>query len=135
MYSIFRVAILSIAFSSLLGCVAAATTAAGIGGSAAINHSMAGISSRTFTAPVAKVKRATFTALKRMRIKVVTKGQKKNEDIYMISAKTTKRKIEVEIESISANATRISVKAKKSVFTYDSATAEEIVMQTKRQLS
>ena len=134
MYKLFRVAILGIAISGLFGCVAAATTAAGIGGSAAINRTANGVSSRTFTAPVSKVKRATITALRRMKIKVVSKGQNKDEDVYKISAKTTKREIEVEIESISANATLMSVKTKKSVFTYDSATSDEIVMQTKRQL-
>jgi hypothetical protein len=120
--------------SVLSSCVAAASTVAGVGGSAAINHTMNGVSYRTFTAPISKVKRATFTALKRMKIKVVSKGQKEDEDIYIISAQATKRYIEVEIESISDNSTRISVKAKKSTFFYDSATSDEIVMQTKRQL-
>jgi len=114
--------------------MAAATTVAGMGGSAAISHKVAAVSYRTFTAPVHKVKRATFVALKRMKIKVVTKGKKENEDIYMITAKAIKRDIEVEIEPISANATRIRVQAKKSVFVYDAATAKEIVMQTKRYL-
>ena len=133
MIKLFRGAILCIAIYSLFGCVAAATTAAGIGGSAALNRSMSGIATRTFTAPVNKVKRAAFTALQRMNIEVVSEGQSE-EDIYFISAKTLKREIEVEIESISKSATRISVKAKKSVFNYDTATADEIVMQTKRVL-
>ncbi|MEE9331731.1 MAG: DUF3568 family protein [Methylophilaceae bacterium] len=134
MYKFFRVAILSIAVCVLSGCVAAATTVAGMGGSAAINHTITGVSYRTFTAPAKRVEKATIIALRRMKIKVVSKGKKKNDDIYVITAKTSKRKIEVEIEPISENATRISVKAKKSVFTYDSATADEIVQQTKRQL-
>jgi len=125
---------LCVALGVLSGCMAAATTVAGMGGSAAINHQVTGISYKTFTAPVHKVKRATFIALKRMKIKVISKGQKKGEDVYTISAKALKRNIEVEIEPISANATRIRVQAKKSVFSYDAATAKEIVMQTKRQL-
>ncbi len=134
MYRIFRVVILCFTVGILSGCMAAATTVAGMGGSAAINHKVSAVSYRTFTAPVKKVKRATFIALKRMKIKVVSKGQKKDEDIYMITAKALKRDIEVEIEPVSANATRIRVQAKKSVFSYDAATAQEIVMQTKRQL-
>ncbi len=133
MIKLFRGAVLCIAICSMYGCVAAATTAAGIGGSAALNHSMSGVATRTFTAPVSKVKRAAFTALHRMNIEVVSKGQVE-EDMYLISARTLKREIEVEIEPISKNATRISVKAKKSVFSYDTATADEIVMQTKRVL-
>ena len=69
MLHILKGAILCIVISSLFGCVAAATTAAGIGGSAALNHSISGVASRTFTAPVGKVKRAAFTALERMKIK------------------------------------------------------------------
>lgn len=133
MNKLLRGAVLSIAVCSLFGCVAAATTVAGIGGSAALNHSMSGVATRTFTAPVNKVKRATFAALQRMNIEVVSKGLSE-EDIYLISAKTLKRDIEVEIEPISKSATRISVKAKKSAFSYDTATADEIVMQTKRVL-
>lgn len=133
MTKLFRGAVLCIAICSLFGCVAAATTVAGIGGSAALNRSMAGVATRTFTAPVSKVKRATFTALHRMNIEVISKGQSE-KDIYLISAKTLKRNIEVEIEPISKSATRISVKAKMSAFSYDTATADEIVMQTKRVL-
>ncbi len=134
MNRIFRVAILCIVVGVLSGCMAAATTVAGVGGSAALNHQVTGVSYRTFTAPAYKVKRATFIALKRMKIKVIAKGKKKDQDIYTITAKAIKRDIEVEIEPISANATRIRVQAKKSVFSYDAATAKEIVMQTKRQL-
>lgn len=134
MYRILRVAVLCFAIAGLSGCMAAATTVAGMGGSAAINHKVTGVSYRTFTAPVKKVKRATFIALKKMKIKVISKGKKKDEDIYLITAKAIKRDIEVEIEPISANATLIRVQAKKSVFSYDAATAKEIVMQTRRQL-
>jgi len=135
MYTIFRVAILGIAVGVLSSCLAVATTTAGIGGSAALNHTITGVTYRTFTAPAHTVRKAAIGALKRMRIKVVSKGKKKDQDIYLISAKANKRNIEVEIEPISANATRIRVKAKKSFFQYDSATADEIVMQTKRKLS
>lgn len=135
MYNIFRVAILSIAVSVLSACMAVATTTAGIGGSAALNHTMRGITYYTFTAPAATVNEASIKALNRMKIKVVSKGMKQGENIYLISAKADKRKIEVEIEPISENAARISVAAKKSLFQYDSATADEIVKQTNQHLA
>lgn len=135
MNQLFRVAILSIVASALSACMAVATTTAGIGGSAALNHTMRGITYRTFTAPTSVVQKASIQALSRMKIKVVSKGKKENEDIYLISAEAENREVEVEIEPISANATRISVKAKKSIFQYDSATADEIVMQTGQQLA
>jgi len=52
MNRIFRVAILCIVVGVLSGCMAAATTVAGVGGSAAFNHKVTGVSYRTFTAPV-----------------------------------------------------------------------------------
>lgn len=134
MRKIVRVAILGIVIGVLSGCVAAATTVAGMGGTAALNHTMAGTSYRTFTAPAYRVEKATIKALNRMEIQVVSKSRQKDNDVYMISAKTPKRSIHVEIEPISKNSTRISVKAKKSTFSYDSATADEIVMQTQRHL-
>lgn len=135
MYNIFRVAILGIALGGLSACMAVATTTAGIGGSAALNHTMRGVSYYTFTAPATTVNEASIKALNHMKIKVVSKGLKEGQDVYLISAKTDKRNIEVEIEPISANAARIRVAAKKSLFQYDSATADEIVKQTNQHLA
>lgn len=135
MSQLFRVAILSIALSVLSACMAVATTTAGIGGSAALNHKMGGVTYRTFTAPESSVRRASIRALKRMKIKVLSKGKKEKDGVYLITAEAIKRHVEIEIEPISANATRISVKAKKSLFQFDRATADEIVMQTRRQLA
>jgi hypothetical protein len=135
MNNIFRVVILGITVSLLSACMAVATTTAGIGGSAALNHTMRGVSYRTFTASAATVNNASIKALKHMRIEVISKGLKEDEDVYLITAKADKRNIEVEIEPISANAARISVSAKKSFFQYDSATADEIVKQTNQQLA
>ena len=118
----------------LTACVAAATTAAGMGGSAAISHTMNGITYRTFTTTAPRVKAATLSALDRMKIKVVSEGKLDKNNVRIITAKSTGRNIEVQIEPISANTTRMRVIAKSSSFFYDSATADEIIMQTKRQL-
>lgn len=120
--------------SMLTGCVAAATTAAGMGGSAAINHTINGITYRTFTAPAPKVKVATISALERMKIKVVSQSKPDKNDVRTITAKANSRSIEVQIEPISENATRMRVIAKGNGLFYDSATADEIILQTKRQL-
>ena len=47
-------------------------TAAGVGASAGVTHTMGGITYRTFTAPLPKVKNATMTALNRMGINGIT---------------------------------------------------------------
>jgi Protein of unknown function (DUF3568) len=125
----FNVAILS-------GCVAAATSAAGMGGSAAITHTMNGITYRTFTSPQAKVRIATIRALERMQIKLVSDNMQDKSNIRLVTAVTTERKIEIQLEPISPNTTRMRVIAKKgSGIFYDASTAEEIIQQTKLSLS
>ncbi len=118
----------------LSGCIPAITTAAGVGGSAAMTHTSNGITYRTFTASSSKVRVATLSALSRMQIKVISDNMQANSNIRLLSAKTNERNIEIQIETISTNATSVRVTAKCSVFSYDSATAEEIIQQTKRYL-
>lgn len=118
----------------LSGCVAAATTAAGIGGSQALSHTINGITYRTFTATAPEVKTAALSALWRMKIKVVSEGKPDKNNLRIITAKTSGRNIEVQIEPISNNATRMRVVAKSGGLFYDSATADEIILQTKLQL-
>jgi len=116
------------------GCIPAITTAAGVGGSAALNHTLTGTTYRTFTAPAAKVRVATVNALNRMKITVVSEGMQDKSNVILFSAKTSERNIEIQLEPISANTTRMKVAAKKSMFLYDTATAEEIILQTKKYL-
>ena len=120
--------------TSLTGCIAAATSAAGMGGSAAITHTMNGITYRTFTSPQAKVRVATIRALERMQIQLVSDSVQNKSNIRYVMAKTTERKIEIQLEPISPNATRMRVVAKGSGLFYDASTAEEIIQQTKISL-
>ncbi len=123
-----------IAAPILSGCVAAATSAAGMGGSAAITHTMNGITYRTFTAPPAKVRVATIRALERMQITLISDSKQDKSNIRYVTAKTSERKIEIQLEPISPNTTRMRVIAKGSGIFYDASTAEEIIQQTKISL-
>jgi hypothetical protein len=118
----------------LNACAAAATTVAGIGGSQALSHTINGITYRTFTATAPEVKVAAMNALWRMKIKVVSDGKPDKNNLRTITAKANGRNIEVQIEPISDNATRMRVVAKSGGIFYDSATADEIIQQTKLQL-
>jgi hypothetical protein len=128
-------ALLSTVAIYLTACVAAATTAAGIGGSQAVSHTINGITYRTFTATAPAVKTATLGALGRMKIKVVSEGRPDKNKVRIITAKTDGRNIEVQIEPISENTTRMRVVAKSGGLFYDSATADEIIQQTKLKLN
>jgi hypothetical protein len=52
----------------------------------------------------------------------------------LIYAQSGKRSIEIEVEPISAKATRVRIAAKNGGLFYDNATASEIIAQTERLL-
>lgn len=128
-----RIALLFTSLSILTGCGSALTlTALGVGAGAGVSHTMSGYTYRTFSEPLPRVKKATLLALNRMSIKVESTGKIENGET--ISAKTSERSIELELEAISPKTTRLRSVAHKSFFVMDSATAEEVIAQTQRAL-
>ena len=116
---------------ALGGCIPLALTAAGVGMATGTSHTLGGIVYKTFAAPQAKVQRATVAALKRMQIKV--DDTKREENRELITARAADRDIEIEIEALTPNTTRITVTATKSGgIIRDSATATEIILQTEK---
>jgi hypothetical protein len=114
------------------GCETISLTLLGIGGSAAVNHQMSSTPSRTFTAPLTKVKNASIAALRRMGIEA---GEVKKIDTgEVITARVGNREIEVELESLTAQTTRMRVVARNGGFFNDGATAAEIIAQTRKSL-
>lgn len=116
----------------LTGCQALAVTAAGIGASTGLSHTANSISERTFTAPELQVRQATLMALDRMGVKV--EGSKRNATGEVLRASVADRSIEVELESLNPQTTRISATAQRGLFVYDGATAREIVAQTESMM-
>jgi hypothetical protein len=114
------------------GCEPLSLTALGIGGSAAVNHKMSSTPTRTFTAPILRVKTASIGALKRMGI--ATEEVKKIDNGEVITARVGRREIQVELESLTANTTRMRVLARDGSLFYDGATASEIIVQTEKVL-
>ncbi|HEU0290457.1 MAG TPA: DUF3568 family protein [Burkholderiales bacterium] len=128
-----RIAALLVAGAlGLSGCAPLGIAAFGVGASAGVSHGLGGVTYRTFTAPMPKVKGATLTALNKMGIKV--NSTLKENGAEVIKATAADREIEVELESLSLNTTRIRTVAKKGFF-YDSATSTEIILQTERALN
>jgi hypothetical protein len=117
---------------TLAGCGAAALAAFGVGASAGVQHTLNGITYRTFTAPETKVKGADLLALTRMGIKVAPPGNGESGDL--IRGKANDRDIELGFEALSSNTTRMRTVAKQGLF-YDSATAYEIIIQTEKALT
>jgi len=116
----------------LAGCEAIALTALGVGASTGISHSLNGMTYRTFTEPLPRVRSASMRALQRMHIKV--SSSEKIEGGEGIKATSGDRAIDIELETVSPSATRMRVTAKKNFFVYDNATANEIILQTEKYL-
>jgi hypothetical protein len=115
----------------LSGCVAVGITALGVGMATGVSHTLSGIVYKTFSVPQAQLKKATLTALSKMQIKVLTSTR--SGETELISASAGDRSVEVELESLTGNTTRMSVTVKKSGgILRDSATATEIILQTER---
>ncbi len=113
------------------GCAGVALTAAGVGGGVAASHQMGGLAYRTFTEPLPRVRAAVLAALKRMAIK--PEGTEKIELGEKITARAGDRNIEIELEALTPNTTRMRAVARKDGgVIVDSATAVEIINQTER---
>ncbi|HYL90447.1 MAG TPA: DUF3568 family protein [Burkholderiales bacterium] len=116
----------------LAGCETVAVALLGAGASSAIRYNLDGIAGRTFTAPLAVVKSASLAALERMGLTLDgTSSFDTGETIY---ARAPNRDIEIEIEPITRQTTRLSVTAKSGSLLYDNSTAVELVAQTEKQL-
>jgi Protein of unknown function (DUF3568) len=116
---------------ALNGCIPLALTAAGVGMATGTSHTLGGIVYKTFAAPQVKVQRATIAALRRMQIKV--EETKRDDNKELIVARAADRDIEIEIEALTPNTTRVTVTAvKNGGLIRDSATATEIILQTEK---
>ena len=130
-----RDVVILVALSALLaGCEALAVSAAGVGTATGVNHALGGIVYKTFSEPLPKVNQGALAALKRMDIKVESVS-KQQDGAETITASANERKIEIELEPISAKTTRMRAVARKPSGLWDSATATEIILQTEKRLS
>lgn len=115
------------------GCAPVAFTALGVGSATAVNHTLTGVTYKTFTLPLPAVKTASLSALERMGIQVDGTGTQQGHEV--VKATGNDRNIEIVLEPISSNSTRMRVIARSSGgILYDSATATEIITQTERVL-
>ena len=113
------------------GCDPLSLTMMGVGTATGVQHTLSGISYRTFTAPLPEVRTATLTALNRMGIK--SSARSKTEDGEVINAKTTGREIEIELDAVTPKTTRMRTTVRNGLL-MDGATGGEIIIQTERAL-
>ena len=117
----------------LTACEPITLTAASLAAGTGISHTLGGIVSRTFTAPMQTVENANTRALRDMGIKVVSR-QTNEEGERVVSAEAKDREIEILLEPLSSRTTRIRARAMEGML-HDAATATEIILQTERVLA
>jgi hypothetical protein len=123
--------VLFVGSTALSGCAAVALTAVGVGMATGVSHTLGGIVYKTFAAPQPKVRRSTVAALGRMQIRIVEAKQDGSTEV--IKARAADRDIQVEIEALTPNTTRVAVTAiKDGGLIRDAATATEIILQTEK---
>ncbi len=130
---------LAVAGCALLldGCAAAGLTVAGAGAGVAmgtgVERTLSGITYKTFTAPVKDVRAASVRTLDHMEMKV-TKDAETPEG-WEMTATATDREIDIQLEKLTPNTTRMRVVANRTnSFFNDASTATEIILQTAQTL-
>lgn len=121
----------------LSGCAAAGLTVAGAGAGVAmgsgVEHTLNGIAFKTFTAPMDEVRLATMDAFRRMDMTISEDA--KTEEGWKLAATARERVIDVELEGLTKNLTRMRVVANKGeIFFKDAATGTEVIMQVAHSL-
>jgi len=130
------VALLLLSAPAASGCAAMGITllgvGAGISGSTGVSYTLDSVASKTFTAPEEGLQTATLNTLQRMDIEV--KEVERTDAGSRIVAEAGDRTIEIELDRLTSNMTRMRVIAKQGWFFRDRSTAAEIIIQTERTL-
>lgn len=125
--------LLVLSLLSLPGCAAVALTAGSMAAGLGVEHTLGGITYKTFVSPVANLRLATLKTLSRMDMRVT--DDRESEEGWVITATASERTIEIELERLTDRATRMRVVANKGNFFFkDGATATEIIIQTAEAL-
>jgi hypothetical protein len=131
-----RLVVLLGAVVGLGGCASLALTAGGIAGGAGIDHTLSGIAYKTFSEPLPSVRLATLKTLNLMAMDVTKDEQPADRGEWAITAQATDRIIDIELEPVTAKATRMRVVVHKGdIFFKDAATGTEIIVQTAEALA
>jgi hypothetical protein len=98
-----------------------------------VDHTLSGITYKTFTAPIGEVRQASLRTLRQMDMTVT--DDRASENGWAIKASAAERTIEIELEKLTSTTTRMRVAVDKGgIFFKDASTATEIVTQTAQAL-
>jgi len=110
-----------------------AATGTGLAAGAGVDHTLSGITYKTFAVSRNQLRYATLKTLHRLDMKVVK--DRRAKDHHLIEAEALDRVIEIELEPLTRRTTRMRVVANQGhIFFKDAATATEIIIQTAHTL-
>jgi len=116
------------------GCTSMALTAGSMVAGQGVDHTLSGISYKTFAASMDDMRAATFKTLDRLDMDITDQVQIKAG--WKILAIARNRRIEIDLERLTRRATRMRVVAHEGeIFFKDAATATEIIVQTAETLA
>jgi Protein of unknown function (DUF3568) len=126
--------VFSAIFIASAGCAAVGVALLGAGATAGAAHHINGINYRTFTRSLARTEAAAQAALNRMGI--IVESTERADKLSVIKGSTPTLTIEVQLESLTAQSTRVrTVAYQHGGLMVDAATANEIIRQTEAALS
>lgn len=129
-----RLMAIVIGISALPGCAALALSAGSLAAGSGVNHTLNGISYKTFNNSMDEVRGATLATLAQMDMKVGHDAV--TEDGWKITATAAKREIEIELERLTNQTTQMRVVTHEGeIFFKDSATSTEIILITADNLA
>jgi hypothetical protein len=93
-----------------------------------VDYTLNGIAYKTFVTPLPTVRQATLNSLNRMGMKVVQ--DRKTDSGWTITATAMDRSIDIDLERVTSQTTRMRVVANDGVIFKDRATEAAIIDQT-----
>lgn len=130
-----KAAIVVACLLTLGGCAVAALSVVGLVGGAGFEHVINGVVYHTFPSPIAGARLAALKTLKRMGMPV--EKDEISEDGWTIMARAVDRNIDIDLESLSDKSVRMRVDVHRDdfIFLKDPSTGNEIIEQTRADLS
>jgi hypothetical protein len=98
-----------------------------------MDHILTSTASKTFPVPLEEARAATMYSISQLELVVHTLDR--TESGYTVVGLANNRRVEIELEQVSTQATRMRVDVKRNFFQRDRATADSIVEQTEWMLS
>lgn len=101
----------------------------GVAAGAGVDHSLSGITYKTFAVPADEMREATLVTLARLDMELI--DMRETDAGWALNVRAAGRDISIELETLTRMVTRMRVTADEGfLFLRDTATSTEIILQT-----